>query len=99
MLSQVETHGNARLQAADDPYSTPVVEGMNCTMTINSQRVPGTAVIPNRLTYQVTLNALRGLMEFLFLERHSASAVTEVIDPGVTGSMVRIGLVSIYPRE
>ena len=30
---------------------------------------------------------------------HAASAVSEVVDPGLTGSMVRVGLIIFSPYE
>ena len=56
-------------------------------------------MIPNHLTYAITLNALEGLFGFLYTEGHFVSAITEVIDPGLTGTMVRVGLISIRPLE
>ncbi len=100
MISQRDIYGADRiLQPADDPYDTPVVPDENCTMRINSRRTPGTEFVPNRLTYQVTLNALKGLYGFLYEGERGGSAVSEVADPGITGSMVSIGLVSISPME
>ena len=99
MESQLYRYGDRSLLPADDPYITPVVEGVDCTMRISSQRVPQTGVIPNHLTYQITVNALEGLYDFLYRDNHAASAVTEVLDPGLTGSMIRVGLISINPME
>lgn len=98
MNDQLDIYGDRALLPADDPYNTPMIEDMNCTIRINSQRTR-TAFIPNHLTYQISLNALRGLFLFLYTDDHPASAVGEVIDPGLTGSMIRIGLISISPYE
>ena len=56
-------------------------------------------MIRNHLTYVVTMNALRGLFQFLYEEGHAGSAVTEVADPGLAGSMMGIGVISISPLE
>ena len=72
---------------------------MDCRLKIISQRNPQTRTVPNRLTYQITLNALQGLFTFLYTNHHAASVVSEVLDPGLTGSMVRIGVISINPLE
>lgn len=98
MNDQLGIYSDRDLLPADDPYNTPVVADMNCTIRISSQRTR-TDFIPNHLTYQITLNALRGLFLFLYTDDHTASAVSEVIDPGLTGSMIRIGLISISPYE
>lgn len=95
MSSHLNAHGDGPLLPADDPYDTPVVEGENCTIKINSQRVPETQIIPNRLTYLIALNALHGLFFFLYTDNHAAATVSEISDPSLTGSMVRIGLVGI----
>lgn len=97
MTDQVLIYGDISLLSADDPYNTPVVEGANCKMDIYSQRTPGTQFIPNRLTYQITLNALQGLFQFLYTEYHAVSAVSEILDPGLTGSMIRVGVIRIEP--
>ena len=97
MASHINVHGDGPLLPADDPYDTPVIEGENCTIEINSQREPGTQIIPNRLTYLITLNALSGLFFFLYTNNHAAAAVSEISDPSLTGSMIRIGLVGISP--
>ena len=49
------------------------------------------------MTYQTVLNALMGLSGFLIRDNHAGVAVAEVIDPGLTASMIRIGLISINP--
>lgn len=98
MDEQLDIYGDRALLDTDDPYNTPVVADMNCTIEIHSQRTR-TGLIPNHLTYQITLNALRGLFLFLYTDNHAASAVTEVFDPGLTGTMSRIGLISISPYE
>lgn len=95
MSDKINRFGNRALLAIDDPYITPVVEGMNCTLRISSQRVGQTQLIRNHLTYRVALNALRGLHGFLYEGGHAASAVTEVLDPGLTGSMEGIGVISV----
>ncbi|CAF9907596.1 MAG: hypothetical protein ALECFALPRED_003545 [Alectoria fallacina] len=97
MHDQLQIYGDRALLPRDDPYYTPDVEGADCRLKINSQRNPQTRTVPNRLTYQITLNALQGLFTFLYTDNHAASAVTEVLDPGLTGDMVRIGVVSISP--
>ena len=95
MNSQLRIHGNIRLPSDEDPYNTPVVPGKNCQMKIESQRMPMTQRIPYHLTYGITSNALRGLFGFLYTDGHAGSAVTEVIDPGLTGTMEVIGLISL----
>lgn len=99
MDTGVIIHGDRPLLPADDPYNTPVVQGKNCTVGIHSYRFPGTEVIVNRLTYEVTVNVLRGLLGFLYSENHAASAVTEVIDPSLTGTMVTVGFATIRPYQ
>lgn len=100
MTDQLQIYGDDRsLLPDDDPYSTPVIEGVDCKMRIVSQRTPGTQSIPHHLTYRIVLNALQGLFQFLYTEDHAVSAVSEVLDPGLTGSMVRVGVVSIRPVE
>lgn len=99
MSDQLQIYGDRSLLAGDDPYFTPEVEGVNCELKISSRRVPQTQAIPNRLTYQIALNALQGLLTFLYTENHAVSAVSEILDPGLTGSMRRIGVVSINPLE
>lgn len=76
-----------------------MVQGINCTLRISSNRAGQTGVITNHLTYRITLNALGGLYGFLYEGGRAASAVTEVLDPGLTGSMVGIGIISISPLE
>lgn len=98
MTDQMGLYGDIPLQPADDPYNTPVVESVNCRMNIHSQRTAGTPVISYRLTYQITLNALHGLFQYLYTENHPVTAVTEVVDPGLTGTMMRVGVISIEPR-
>ncbi|KAF6230881.1 hypothetical protein HO173_010997 [Letharia columbiana] len=98
MNAQIRIHGDISLLPADDPYATPVIEGVNCIMSVTSQRTR-TQSIPYRLTYEITLNALQGLNKFLYTDNHAASAVTEVLDPGLTGSMRRIGVISISPVQ
>lgn len=98
MNGQIRIHGDISLLPADDPYATPVVEDVNCIMSVTSQRTR-TQSIPYRLTYEITLNALQGLNKFLYTDNHAASAVTEVLDPGLTGSMRRIGVISISPVQ
>lgn len=66
---------------------------------MNSQRTPGTQVIPQHLTYGVAVNALQGLFRFLYEEGNTYSAVIEVLDPGLTGSFVRVGVVSVRVLE
>lgn len=99
MSDQMRISGDRSLRTADDPYQTPVVEDVNCTMSIYSLRVPDTQLIRYHLTYQITLNALQGLLKFLYTDNHAASAVSEVLDPGLTGNMKRIGLISISPMQ
>lgn len=98
MFNRKHAIGDRSLLPADDPYGTPFIEGVNCTISIYSQRTR-TQSIPYRLTYQISLNALEGLFTFLYTDNHAASAVSEIIDPGLTGSMRRIGLISISPRQ
>ena len=97
MSGQLAAYGDGPLLPADDPYNTPVVEGETCTLSIDSQRVPHTQIIPNHLTYQIALNALQGLFGFLYTDNHPGSAVSEISDPGLTGNFKRIGLVGISP--
>ena len=97
MSDHVDTYGDGILDAVDDPYQTPEMEGVNCTMEIRSQRFGRTAYIPHHMTYQTVLNALTGLFGFLITDAHAGIAVAEVIDPGLTASMIRIGLISINP--
>lgn len=99
MSDQLHNYGDKPLLASDDPYFTPLVEGVNCELKIYSQRVPRTQVIPNHLTYQIALNALQGLFTFLYTENHAVSAVSEILDPGLTASMIRVGVISISPLE
>ena len=98
MAFEQRIYGEGPLKPADDPYMTPVIEGKNCHMEIKSQRTPGTGRIIYPMTYQVALNALKGLYMFLYEQRHFGSAVTEVADPGITGDFERIGLVGISPK-
>ena len=97
MSDHVDRYGDGTLYSVDDPYNTPLVEGVNCTMEIRSQRFGRTQYIAHRMTYQVVLNALRGLFGFLYTDDHAGSAVAEVIDPGLTGSMIRVGAISVTP--
>ena len=96
---QLQIYGDRALLPGDDPYYTPEIEGVDCRLKIISQRNPQTRTVPNRLTYQITLNALQGLFKFLYTDNHAASVVSEILDPGLTGSMVRIGVISINPLE
>ena len=98
MFNRKQALGDRSLLPADDPYGTPFDEGVNCAISVYSQRTR-TQSIPYRLTYQISLNALQGLFTFLYTNNHAASAVSEIIDPGLTGSMRRIGLISISPRH
>ena len=95
MDHQMAIYGDGPLQPVDDPYSASVVAGMKCIVEIASLRRRPTQDIPNALTYQTTLNALRGMFGFMVTEDHAVSALVEVVDPGLTGSMIRIGLMSI----
>lgn len=98
MSNQMRVLGDRSLLPADDPYDTGFIEGVDCTLSVFSQRTRSQS-IPNRLTYQITLNALQGLFTFLYTDGHAASAVSEIIDPGLTGSLRRIGLLNITPME
>ena len=98
MVDRKHALGDRSLLPADDPYGTPFDEDVNCTLSVYSQRTR-TQSIPYHLTYQIALNALQGLFTFLYTNNHAASAVSEIIDPGLTGSMRRIGLISISPRQ
>lgn len=99
MSEQMYMYGDRTLLPVDDPYNTPLVEGADCTMKTKSQREPETQLIPHRLTYQVTLSALQGMFEFLCTDSHAVSAVSEDLDPGLTGSMTRVGVISIYDQR
>ena len=99
MDNELKNYGNVPLQPADDPYIARVSADVDCTMKVESQRLPGKEFIPEHLTYQVTLNALRGLFGFLYSDGHAGHAVTEVIDPGLTGSMMTIGTITISTIE
>lgn len=57
--------------------------------------MPGTEEIRHRMTYGVAVNALRGLLGFLYEEGNAVCAISEVADPGLTGSFVRVGVVSV----
>lgn len=93
--NQLMLYGNVPLHPADDPYIARVLANKDCTIKVESQRMPGTEFVPEPLTYQVALNALRGLFWFLYLDDHAGHAVTEVIDPGLTGGMMTIGTITI----
>ena len=97
MSSQLQIYGDRSLLASDDPYFTPEIDGVDCELKMSSQRIPQTQAIPNHLTYQIALNALEGLLTFLYTDNHAFSAVSEIVDPSLTGSMRRIGVVSIKP--
>ena len=97
MSDRLNHFGERALLAIDDPYISPVVPGRDCTLRISSNRAGQTGGIRNHLTYRLTLNALRGLFGFLYEDGHAASAVTEVLDPGLTGSMIGVGTISISP--
>ena len=94
---QLHIHGDRKLVPLDDPYTTPVVQDVNCTLTLNSYRIPGSERIPIHLTYQISVNALQGTFDYLYTDHHPGSAVSQILDPGLTGTMDRIGLLSISP--
>ena len=98
MTDQIHALGDRNLLSADDPYTSPVVENVNCTMSIYSLKSRSQPQV-HHLTYQITLNALEGLFQFLYTDGHYASAVTEVADPGLTGTFQGIGLLSISPIQ
>ena len=95
MDHQMAIYGDGPLLPSDDPYRTSVVAGKKCAMEIASLRRRPTPVIPNPLTYQTTLNALSGFFEFMITENHAVSALVEVADPGLSGSMTTIGLLIV----
>lgn len=96
MTDQIRALGDRALLPTDDPYTSPA--DVDCTMSIYTLRTR-TAPTPYHLTYQITLNALEGLFKFLYADGHYASAVTEIADPGLTGTFQGIGLISISPTE
>ena len=98
MTDQIHALGDRTLLPVDDPYTSPVVENVNCTMSIYTLRTRSQPN-PHQLTYRITLNALEGLFQFLYADGHYASAVTEIADPGLTGTFQGIGLMSISPRQ
>ena len=98
MTDQIHALGDRTLLSADDPYTTPLVKDENCTMSIYSQK-SRLQPNPHHLTYQITLNALQGLFQFLYMDGHYASAVTEIADPGLTGTFEGLGLMSISPIQ
>lgn len=99
MKDQLKLFGNVPLHPADDPYIARVRADKECTMKVESERIPATEYIPEHLTYRLALNALRGLYWFLYTEGHAGHAVTEVYDPGLTGRMITIGTITISTIE
>ena len=98
MTDQIHTLGDRTLLPTDDPYTSPVVKDVNCTMSIYTLTTRARPT-PYHLTYQITLNALEGLFQFLYADGHYASAVTEIADPGLTGTFQGVGLMSISPLQ
>lgn len=98
MTDQIHALGDRNLLSADDPYTSPVVEDVNCTMSIYSLKSRSQPSV-HHLTYQITLNALEGLFQFLYTDGRYASAVTEIADPGLTGTFQGIGVMSISPIQ
>ena len=96
MTDQIHALGDRTLLPTDDPYTSPA--DVDCTMSIYTLRTR-VAPTPHHLTYQITLNALEGLFQFLYTDGHYASAVTEIADPGLTGTFQGIGLISISPTQ
>ena len=96
MTEQRHVYGDRNLRYADDPYTTSVVEGVNCRLTLESIRLQG-HYIPHHLTYQLTIHALVGLFAFGYRNYHAGYTVAQVYDPEVTGTTDPIGVFSIRP--
>ena len=99
MVDHYAQYGDGPLDSVEDPYVTPHRIGVNCTLAIESFRLPGTPWlrIPNHLTYKIAINTLRRLAEWLLMEAHHASILVQVVDKGLTGSYVTAGYIWMKP--
>lgn len=96
MAEALGVSGDGPLRPADDPYNTPDVAGRNCHVQVLSLRVPaGSERIPIHLTYQVVLNAIRGLMDFINAG-HPGNAVAEIYDLSLSED-AKVGLLGLRP--
>ena len=99
MFAHYAQYGDGPLDFVEDPYTTPRRIGVNCTLSIESFRLPGTPWprIPNHLTYKIAINALHRLSEWLLMEAHYASIFVSVVDKGLTGSDITAGFIWMKP--
>lgn len=92
MTNRLNTHGDGPLLPPTfDPYVTPRVAGVNCTVRAYSLDNP------YYLTFQVMVNALRWLYEFLYDGNRAGSVVLSVMDEGVQPGLGKLGVVSVMP--
>ena len=95
MSAHYARYGNGPLDSVEDPYTTPRRMGVDCTLSIESFRLPDTpwTRIPNHLTYRIAVDALRQLSDWLLMEAHYASIFVHVVDKGLTGSDIPAGFI------
>ena len=99
MSAHYARYGNGPLDFGEDPYTTPRRIGVNCTLSLESLRLPGKPVIkiPNHLTYRIVLNGLYRLAEWLLMDAHYASVFVQIKDEGLTGSDMPAGYLWMKP--
>ena len=93
MSAHYANFGNGPLDFDEDPYTTPRRIGVNCTLSLESLRLPWKPVvkIPNHLTYRIVLNVLHRLTDWLLMDAHYASSFVQIVDEGLTGSDITAG--------
>lgn len=97
MAHQAYLYGeNAHLVAADDPYQMARVQDQNCTFDISSSGLSPHTGVTYHLTYQVVLNAVHGLFNFLTPDRLGSIAAM-VFDPSLGEE--KVGTLGLRPWE
>lgn len=97
MVDQAADHGiNAALLPADDPYSTPLVPGRNCNFDVESSGTDPETGVTYHMTYDITLNAIIGIHNFLDHDR-PGSVAAAVTDPSAGAE--KCGTMGIHPIE
>lgn len=92
MTNRLNSHGDGPLLPPNfDPYVTARVAGVNCI--VDARSVDN----PYHLTFQVMVNALRWLYEFLYDGFRPGSVVMSVVDEGVQSDFGKLGVVSVTP--
>lgn len=92
MSNHISAHGDGpMLPPAFDPYETPRVPGINCTVTAKSSD-------PSyHFTFQILENTFVKLHDFLYASHRFGSALVLVADRGVQPDFEWFGVVIVRP--